>query len=65
MMTDETGKSRTNYALGVGGKDYYPQVDELVHASPQEFKALPGKLSKDWLKQAKSSITLFETLNTK
>ena len=39
-MTDEAGKLRTNSESGVGGKDYYPLVDELVHASPQEFKAL-------------------------
>ena len=33
MMTDETRKLRTNSASGVGGKDYYPQVDELVDDS--------------------------------
>ena len=74
MITDETAKLRTNSASVVGGKDYYPQVDELVHASPQEFKTLTGKLSDDWLmcllkdtvdhlKKAKSSIKLFESIN--
>ena len=75
-MTDKTGNLRTNSASGVGGKDYYSQVDELVHASQNEFKALAGKLGKDWLmcllkdtvdhlEKNKPSSTLFESINTK
>ena len=57
-MTDETDKLRTNSASGVGGKDYYPQVDKLVHASRLEL--LNDTVNHQ--KKAKSSITFFESI---
>ena len=42
-------KTRTNSSSNPGNEDYYPQVDELLHASPEHFKTLTNKLNKDWL----------------
>ena len=68
------GGSRLNSASG--GRDYYPSIDELVNANDGEFKALTGKLTKDWLlcllkdvfshlRTAKSSNSNFDTLKKK
>ena len=49
-MNDDGGSrggSRLNSASG--GRDDYPSIDELVKANDGEFKALAGKLTKDWL----------------
>ena len=68
------GGSRLNFASG--GRDYYPSIDELVNAKDGEFKALTGKLTKDWLlcllkdalshlRTAKSFISKFDMLKEK
>ena len=48
-MNDDGGSrggSRLNSASG--GRDY-PSIDELVNPKDGDFKALTGKLTKDWL----------------
>ena len=74
MMNDETGSRggpRTNST-----SNYYPTVDELLGAlsNDAEYKALTGKLNKEWLhcllkdtllhlKQAKSHSITFDTID--
>ena len=74
MMNDETGSRggpRTNST-----SNYYPTVDELLGAlsNDAEYKALTGKLNKEWLhcllkdtllhlKQAKSRSITFDTID--
>ena len=69
-MTDEVGgrgPCRSNSTSVGGGRNYYPQVDELVHANDEK---LTEKLTKDWLlcllrdtvshlREAKSIFTYF------
>ena len=77
MMNDDGGScggSRLNSASG--GRDYHPSRDELLNANDGEFKALTGKLTKDWLlcllkdalshlRTAKSFNSNFDTLKEK
>ena len=60
------GDSRLNSAFG--GRDYYPSIDELVNANDGEFKALTGKLTKDWLlcflKDALSHLRTAKSFNS-
>ena len=44
----EDGKQHLNFT-SAGMFACYPQVDELVSASTDDFKLLTGKLTKDWL----------------
>ena len=39
----------TTPTSSVGGKDYYPSINELVDADPEGFKKLTGKLNKNWI----------------
>ena len=76
-MADDQVKTRTGSTTsGVGGKDYYPSIGELLEAGPDQFRLLTGKLTKDWLifllkdtvehlKQAKYSNSLFSSINQK
>ena len=76
-MADDQVKTRTGSTTpGVGGKDYYPSISELLDAGPDQFRLLTGKLTKDWLlfllkdtvenlKQAKFSNSLFSSINQK
>ena len=68
-------KTRTNSSSNPGNKDYYPQVDELLHASPEHFKTLTNKLNKDWLlcllkdtvshlKLARSAASSLDSINS-
>ena len=68
-------KTRTNSSSNPGIKDYYPQVDELLHASPEHFKTLTNKLNKDWLlcllkdtvshlKLARSAASSLDSINS-
>ena len=69
-MNDDGGSrggSRLNSASG--GRDYYTSIDELVNAKDGEFKALTGKLTKDWLlcllKDALSHLRTAQSFNSK
>ena len=68
-------KTRTNSSSNPGNKDYYPQVDELLHASPEHIKTLTNKLNKDWLlcllkdtvshlKMARSAASSLDSINS-
>ena len=46
-MADDQVKTRTGSTSGVGGKDYYPSIGELLEARPDQFRLLTGKLTKD------------------
>ena len=68
-MNDDEGScggSRLN--SDSGGRDYYPSIDELVNANDGEFKALNGKLTKDWLlcllKDALSHLRTAKSFNS-
>ena len=76
-MADDQVKSRIGCTTsGVGGKDYYPSIGELLEAGPDQFRLLTGKLTKDWLiflpkdtvehlSQVKFSNSLFFSNNQK
>ena len=49
-MADYQVKTRTGPTTsGVGGKDYYQSIGELLQAGPDQFRLLTGKMTKDWL----------------
>ena len=49
-MNDDGGSRGGSWLNSASGdRDYYPSIDELVNANDGEFKALTGKLTKDWL----------------
>ena len=68
-------KIRTNSSSNPGNKDYYPQVHELLHVTPEHFKTLTNKLKKDWLlcllkdtvsnlKLARSGVSSLDSINS-
>ena len=75
-MPDDQSKARSTSTSSVGGKDYYPSVNKLLSADPEQFRGLTGKLTKEWLvfllkdtvehlKQAKSSNSLSSSIDSK
>ena len=66
-MTDEVagrGRGRSNSTSVGGGRNYYPQVDELVHANDEKFKPLTEKLTKGWiLCLLRDTVITFEKLS--
>ena len=75
-MPDDQSKARSTSISSVGGKDYYPSVNELVSANPEEFRGLTGKLTKEWLvfllkdtvehlKQSELSNSFFSSIDSK
>ena len=55
----QDGKQRLK-STSAWGRDYYPQVDELVAASAECFKLHTGKLTKDWLPLFSSYLKPFD-----
>ena len=43
----DEAEAPTTSTSSVGGKDYYPSINELVDADPEGFKKLTGKLNKN------------------
>ena len=42
-------KTRTNSTSQLGGRNYYPSIEELLHADSDGFKHLTDELTKDWI----------------
>ena len=49
MADDQVKTTAGSATSGVGGKDYYPSIGELLEAGPDHFRLLTSKLTKDWL----------------
>ena len=45
----------------IGGKDYYPSMNELLSADPEHFRGLQGKLTKEWLVSSQGYSGTLET----
>ena len=76
-MADDQDRIRTGSTTsGVGCKNYYPSIGELLEAGPDKFRLLTRKLTKGWLilllkdtvehlKQAIYSNSSFSSINQK